>query len=113
MAHFLAYPISDALSQKTYQVMENLREAPGDKAYRKALIDIVNELADVGLDHFFVKSLKHANMGFLKIKTAEIGLTTFKNGLKPILKSLVNGMGDKQIIKIVDFMEGVVVEAEG
>lgn len=109
MAHFLAYPLSEPLAQKTFQTMENLREAPGDKANRKALIDLVNELADVGLDHFFVKSLKHANMGFLKIKTAEIGLTTFKNGLKPILKSLVNGMGDKQILKIVDFMEEVVI----
>jgi len=112
MVHFLAYPLSDSLSKKTFQVIENLKESPGEKANRKALIDIVNELADVGLNHFFVKSLKHANLGFIKIKTAEVGIATFKNGLKPILRSLVYGMNDKQVLKIVEFMEGVVIEVE-
>lgn len=109
MVHFLAYPISASVSEKTFQVIQNLKEAPGEKPNRKALIDIINELADVGLNHFFVKSLKHANLSFLKIKTAEIGIATFKNGLKPILRSLVYGMNDKQIVKIVEFMEEVIV----
>jgi len=110
MAYHFAFPLPDALTQKTFHVIATLREAPHLKANRKALIDLVNELADVGLAHFFVKSLKDAGINFLKIKAAEVGLQTFKNGLKPILRSMVYGMNDKQILKIIDFMETVMVD---
>ncbi len=109
MNHFFAFPITSEQWENSQQVIENIRSEPENRQNRKALIDNINQMADVGIDHFFVKSLKQADLGYFKIKAAEVGLQTFKKGLQPILRQLVMGMSDAQILKIVDFMEGVMI----
>ncbi len=112
MSAYIAFPIAPPLHEKTSQVIANLRLDTAAKPNRRALLNIINELADEGIDHFFLQSLRHAGVNFIKIKAAEVGLATFKKGLQPLLKGFVNGMSDSQILKILDFMEGIIVEVE-
>ena len=112
MSSYIAFPIQPPLHQKALTVIADLRQDAAAKPNRKALLNVINELADEGIDHFFLQSLRHAGVNFLKIKTAEVGLHTFKRGLQPLLKGFVNGMSDAQILKILDFMEGIMIETE-
>jgi hypothetical protein len=112
MSFHIAFPIPNDQYQLAWQVMDDIREAPHDKGHRKALISLINQLADEGIDYFFLKSLKQAQLSFVKIKTAEVGLQTFKAGLQPLLKGIVNAMSDAQLLRIIDFMEGILLEVE-
>ena len=112
MTTYIAFPLSPALAQKTTQTIVQIRSDPSAKPNRQALVALVNELADQGIDHFFIQSIKHAGLGILKIKAAEMGLQTFKRGLQPLLKSVVKGMNDDQVLRVLEFMEGILVEKD-
>ncbi|MFK7970299.1 MAG: hypothetical protein AB8F95_08030 [Bacteroidia bacterium] len=112
MQTYAAFPISLAHYKQAKSVIEAIRQEPDERPNRQALVSIVNELADVGIDHFFLDSIRYAGMSKFKIKAAELGLQTFKAGLQPLLRNIVFSLSTKQITRIVDFMEGIFVESE-
>ena len=112
IVHHIAFPITPDQLNTIEPLKTQLREEPGSKVLRKAYIKLINDLADTGIDYFFLKSLKDAGVGYLKIKTAEVGLQTLKTGLLPILRGFVNGLSDTQLLSILDFMEGILLRTE-
>lgn len=112
MDSYAAFPITQEHYQQAKIIIEAIRLQPDERPNRQGLVDIVNELADVGIDYFFLDSIRYAGMNKYKIKAASIGLQTFKSGLQPLLRSIVFSLSSDQITRIVDFMEGIFVESE-
>jgi hypothetical protein len=112
MQVYAAFPITSADYEEAIKVIDNIRENPEAREHRLALVKIVNDLADVGIDYFFLDSIRYAGMNKIKVKAASLGLQTFKAGLQPLLRNIVFSLSNTQITRIVGFMEGIFVEGE-
>lgn len=108
--HFVAFPLPLPLFDRAQDVMMGIRGNPSEKSHRTGLFEVVNDMADEGIDFFFLKSIRYAGMSTFMIKTADIGLRTFKAGLQPLLRKVIQRLSDDQILRLVDFMEDIFVE---
>jgi hypothetical protein len=100
---------SDALRAKTLVVVETLETAADPTEHRDALVELVLELTESGLNYYFVKPLKVARVGFVAEQSARLGLTTFLRLMGPVSRSVIAGMDAAQLLAVTahirDLME--------
>ncbi len=97
---FLRFYISDSLRIKTLAVLTGLEQAQDSTRHRGALTDLVLELADSGLDYYFLRPLKLARVGFVTEQSAHMGMGTVKRVMSPVIRNIIGHMDDDQLIVI-------------
>jgi len=110
--YFIAFPVEEKEFEHTLELIASLRLSPDSKAYRTDLIKLIMDLAEQGIGYFFLESLRRAGINSLKVKTAEFALQGFKLTLNPMLRSFIMGMDDEHLLKVLEFVEGVMVVSE-
>jgi hypothetical protein len=66
---------STVLRQKTDEVLGALEAHPGRKNHGEAMSDLVSDLIDAGMDYYFLKALKAADVGFVTEQSARLGMS--------------------------------------
>ena len=97
---FLRFYHADSLRAKTLAVLTTLEQAQDSTRHRNALTDIVLELTDSGLEYYFLRPLKLANVGFVVEQSAHLGMGGVKRVMAPIIRNIIGYMDTHQLLTV-------------
>jgi hypothetical protein len=101
---FLRFYHSESLRVKTLAVLETLEQAEDSTRHRAELSDIVVELTDAGLEYYFMRPLKLAEVGFVTEKSARIGMGTIKRVMSPVIRNIIGRMDSPQLLAVCGYI---------
>ena len=102
---FLRFYHSDALRTKTLAVLQTVEHAHDRTRHRKALTDLVLELTDSGLEYYFLRPLKLANVGFVVEQSAQLGMSGVKRMMEPVIRNIIGSMNTHQLLAVCRHMQ--------
>lgn len=88
----LRFHYPESLRAKTRAVLEALEAAPERPGHAEAMAQVVSELVDAGMDYYFMRALRQADVGFVAEQAARVGLSG--------ALTLVNSMSRKYIVRM-------------
>jgi hypothetical protein len=78
--------------------------------HAEALAGVVTELADAGLEFFFMKPMHEAKMNFVLRQSAGFGKAGVLRVLSPMVRTILGGANDAQLRVICRHIRGLMVE---
>ena len=94
---FFRFYHSESLRAKTLAVLTTVEKAKDGTQHRNALADIVVELTDSGMDYYFMRPLKLAEVGFFVEQSANLGLGATKRVFASVIRNIVGHMDNLQL----------------
>ena len=108
----IAFEISSDLRERIEAVIAEMRDAEKPKQHVAELVTVVLEMTDVGLDYYYLRPLGAIEAGFVLRNTAKVGLAAAKKSLPLLIRKVVSGLSDKQLLALTDVLEEMVFETE-
>ncbi|MBK7001623.1 MAG: hypothetical protein IPH35_17070 [Rhodoferax sp.] len=90
---------SQALRDQTLAVLTSIENTPTTKG--KALADLVDDLVEAGMEYYFMRPLKAAEVGFIKEQSARLGMTGAVKIVSSVCRKYIEGMDHKQLLVVV------------
>jgi hypothetical protein len=97
---FLRFYHSDDLRTRTLAVLAAIEHSPQPTRQRDALADIAVELAQAGMDYYFIQSLERANVGFLIQTSASVGVAGGLQVIGTVIRNIIGRMDRHQLLSI-------------
>ena len=97
---FLRFYHSKSLRANTLAVLTTLEQAKDCTRYSNALSEIVLELTDSGLEYYFLRPLKLANVGFVVEQSAQLGMGSVKRVMAPVIRNIIGHMNAQQLLTV-------------
>ena len=97
---FLRFYHSESLRAKTLAVLTTLEKAKDHTKYRGALADVVVQLTDSGMEYYFLRPLKLANVGFFVQQSANLGMSATTGVLASVIRNIIGGMDGPQLLAV-------------
>ncbi len=91
---------SPALRKKTLAVLDALEAAPEHPQHGAAVADLVNELIDAGMDYYFLRALKQAEVGFVAEQSARLGLSGAVKLISTVSRKYIVRMEPQQLLVV-------------
>ncbi len=89
---------SKALRAKTRAVLEALEAAPDHPHHGDAMADPVAELVEAGMDYYFMRALKQAQVGFVAEQSARIGMSGAVKLISSVNRKFIVRMDKHQLL---------------
>ncbi|WP_180131433.1 hypothetical protein [Rhodoferax sp. BLA1] len=91
---------SKALRTQTHKVLTAIETAPDAPGHAEALADVVNDLIDAGMDYYFLRALKQAEVGFVAEQSARLGMSGAVRLLSSVSRKFIVRMGPQQLLVV-------------
>jgi len=98
---------SKALRAKTLAVLDALEAAPAHPRHGDALADLVTELIDAGMDYYFLRALKQAQVGFVAEQSARLGLSGAVKLMSSVSRKYIVRMDGRQLLVIAQHLRAL------
>jgi hypothetical protein len=96
----LRFYYSEALREKTDTVLSALDTRPSEPGHGEAIADLVTELIDAGMDYYFLKPLKQAEVGFVGEQSARLGISGAVKLLSSVSRKFLTRMDHAQLLVV-------------
>jgi hypothetical protein len=93
----LRFHHSKALRVKTDTVLKALDARPEHPQHCDALADLVAELVEAGMDYYFLRALKMAEVGFLTEQSARLGMSGAVKLINSVSRKFIVRMDSVQL----------------
>ncbi len=100
----LRFYFSDELQSKTLNVLDTLEQAPDCTRYRGALADLIMELTNSGMDYYFMRPLKLAQVGFVIEQSAVVGMSGATRLLAGVIHNIIGRMNQEQLLFVCSYI---------
>lgn len=107
---YLAFPIPSELRRRISEVVHAVRSSEAPSEQVSDLVDLVVDLTNRGLGHYFLHPLEVAGVGMVSLATAKVGIASAGKGIPLVVRRVLRSASDEELNEIVDFMEELVVE---
>jgi hypothetical protein len=97
---FLCFYHSKSLHANMLAVLTTLEQAKDCTRYSNALTEIVLELTDSGLEYYFLRPLKLANVGFVVEQSAQLGMGSVKRVMAPVIRNIIGHLDTRQLLMV-------------
>lgn len=91
---------SPALRLQTLALLETLESAQHHPSHGPALADLVNDLIDAGMEHYFLRPLKLADVGFVTEQSARLGMSGAVRLISSVSRKFIERMDQQQLAVI-------------
>jgi len=88
---------SKALRQKTETVLGALEVAPDHPRHGNAVASLVTELIEAGMDYYFLRPLKLAEVGFVTEQSARLGMSGAVKVISSVSTKIILRMDGRQL----------------
>ena len=102
---YLVFPLSEALELRVVEVIQHVRSSTNKRQHALSLFQVISDLSDVGLDYYFIQSLKRAGLGKLKMIAIENAIRINKKAILTIGKGIIKAMNNEQLLIIANILE--------
>ena len=96
----LRFHHSKALRDRTNAVLGALEKSPNSGNHGEAIADLVSDLVEAGMDYYFMRALKQADVGFLKEQSARLGITGAVTLINSVCRKFIVRMDAKQLLAV-------------
>ncbi|MBZ5585014.1 MAG: hypothetical protein LAQ30_22950 [Acidobacteriia bacterium] len=100
----LRFYYSKDLRAKTLSILRDVERAEDSTRYRGTLADVVVELADSGMDYYFLRPLKLADVGFITEQSANLGMAGTTSVLGSVIRNIIGRMDQPQLLTICGYI---------
>jgi hypothetical protein len=97
---FLRFYHSDALRAETISLLTAIERARDPLPHREALADLAARLMDSGLDYYFLRALRLANVGFVVEQSAHIAMLGASRVMATVTRNILVRMDGAQMLKV-------------
>lgn len=101
---------SQALRQKTDAVLTAVEAHPGKKNHGEAVADLVAELITAGMDYYFLKPLKAADVGFVAEQSARLGMSGAVTLISSVSRKFITRMDHPQLLVVATHIRSLAVD---
>lgn len=91
---------STELRKKTLLVLDALEADPKHPRHGETLADLVTELIDAGMDYYFMRALKNAEVGFMAEQSAKLGMGGAVKLLSSVSRKFIVRMDPNQLLAV-------------
>lgn len=98
---------SKALRQKTETVLGALEAAPDHPRHADAMAGLVSELIEAGMDYYFLRPLKLAEVGFVTEQSARLGLSGAVKVISSVSTKIILRMDGKQLRVVASYIQAL------
>lgn len=96
----LRFHHATALRVKTNAVLDALEARPDQAKHGEAMADLVHELIDAGMDYYFLRALKKAQLGFVTEQSARLGLSGAVRIISSVSRQFIERMDRQQLLVV-------------
>jgi hypothetical protein len=86
-----------SLRARLEKLLAAIEHDESPRRHAEALASVVGELADAGLEYYFVKPLRDAKVGFVALQTASLGMAGALRVMSPMFRSVLANANDTQL----------------
>ena len=112
-ADLVAFQIPPELMAEAQEALAAVREDPAHEPNVEALLGVVLELTDRGLDFYYLEPLRRARAGAMTTSAAKLGIAAAGRGIPPIIRRVISSLDEDQILEIADFIDEMLIPADG
>ena len=91
---------SEALREKTNTVLSALESQPDHPHHGEAIADLVTHLIEAGMDYYFLKPLKQAEVGFVAEQSARSGISGAVKLVSSVSRKFIIRMDQTQLLVV-------------
>jgi len=91
---------SAALRTRSNKVLSAMERDHDPTKHVGALSSLVVDLAEAGLDYYFLRPLEQAKVGFVSRQTANLGMAGAMRVMSPIIRTILAGANAAQLCVI-------------
>lgn len=102
---YLGFPIPNELYNRVEEIVEEIKSSSNKKQHALKAFQVISDLSDVGLNYFFIESLKRAKIGRIKMMAVENAIKIGKKAILSVGKRIIKAMNDDQIHVIAEVLE--------
>lgn len=92
------YP--ESLRTKAHALLEALEAAPAHPGHAEAMAQVVSELVEVGMDYYFMRALRQADVGLVAEQTARVGMSGAVTLINSMSRKYIVRMGGAQLLVV-------------
>jgi hypothetical protein len=106
----LAFALDEPLRERTEQVLAEVRGSDDRRANSAALAALVVDLTKAGLDYYFLRPLEQAEVGFLHLNAARVGLRSAGKSIPLVVNNVLGSLSNRQLVQIAEYVEDLLLE---
>jgi len=91
---------SRALRAKTHAVLGALEAAPEQPHHGHAMADLVTELIEAGMDYYFMRALRQAQVSFVVEQSARMGMSGAVKLISSVSRKFIVRMDKHQLVVV-------------
>ncbi|EXI73420.1 MAG TPA: hypothetical protein PK440_11205 [Candidatus Accumulibacter phosphatis] len=100
---------SEVLREKTNTVLSALESQPGHPHHGEAIADLVTHLIEAGMDYYFLKPLKQAEVGFVAEQSARLGISGAVKLVSSVSRKFITRMDQTQLLVVATHIRSLAV----
>jgi hypothetical protein len=112
MKKVITSPISEKEYDRTKELIKKVREATDRKPYATEIADQVLRLTDETLTTAFLQPLDLIKAGTITKATAKMALNVAQSGVSGVVRKIVKGLDNDQLLIIVNFLDEMLIEVD-
>jgi hypothetical protein len=93
----MKFEYTQALHARADAVLIAIVSQPDQRGHGDALADLVAELVDAGMDHYFLRGLKMADLGFITEQSARLGMSGAVKVINSVSRKFIVRMNGAQL----------------
>jgi hypothetical protein len=91
---------SKALRDETNTVLSELERQPGRRGQGEAMADLVAKLIEAGMDYYFLKAIKQAEVGFVTEQSARLAVCGAVRFVSSVSHKFITRMDQAQLLAV-------------
>jgi hypothetical protein len=99
---------SKALRSKTNSLLSAIAAQPDHPAHGDAMADLVGELVEAGMDYYFLRALKMAEVGFITEQSARLGMSGAVKLINSVSRKFIVRMDSAQLQVVATHIRSLV-----
>jgi hypothetical protein len=103
----LRFPLPPALRARTVKMLARLDGDADPTRHTDDLCALVLTLTESGMDHYFLKAVADAKLGFVARQTASLGVAGAVRVMAPIVRSVLGGADAAQLRAVSQHIRGL------
>lgn len=107
----IGFPIEEKLFNKAVEFVHAIEATDKPTKYANTLIDIIYEMTDVGLEYFFLESLRQAKIGKMSQGAIKMGLNSGKKAVLLVASKIIRSMNSEQMTSIAAYMKNILEQS--
>lgn len=110
--HYFVFPLNEETLNLAEAYVAGVRISEDPSPYQKDLILLIDQLADTGLDYFFIQTLEEAKVSGFWVRATRTAMRTGKRAILAVGKKIVRRLSLEQLRTVADVIERSIIEKE-